>query len=70
MFQERITTFPGLAGEALHHLPLITHRPGATDGEQRRGDALLYNLDLAPLPALADRAGSLFYPALEDFAAR
>lgn len=38
----------GLASESVHRLPLIIHWPGVTGDEQRRSDALLYNLDLAP----------------------
>ena len=41
----------GHANEAVHRLPLVIYWPGATDGltpDQRRCDALLYNIDLAP----------------------
>ncbi|MEV6072401.1 sulfatase [Nocardia sp. NPDC052001] len=41
----------GLANEPTHRLPLVVYWPGLTDdlsAEQRRNDALLYNIDLAP----------------------
>ncbi|MDF2894118.1 MAG: hypothetical protein K0Q46_904 [Rhodococcus erythropolis] len=41
----------GLANESTHRIPLIVYWPGVTDDltpEQRRNDALLYNIDYAP----------------------
>ncbi len=41
----------GLASEEVHRLPLVFYWPGVTedlDDDQRRSDALLYNIDLAP----------------------
>ncbi len=41
----------GLANEPTHHIPLVVYWPGVTDSladNDRRCDALLYNLDLAP----------------------
>lgn len=41
----------GLANEPTHRLPLVFYWPGVTDelsDEERRNDALLYNIDLAP----------------------
>ncbi|MFV0457847.1 MAG: sulfatase [Actinomycetales bacterium] len=48
----------GLANEATHRLPLIVYWPGVTDdltAEQRRCEALLYNIDYAP--TLCDLVG-------------
>lgn len=41
----------GFASEEVHRLPLVVHWPGVTDTlgvDQRRCDALLYNIDYAP----------------------
>ena len=65
----------GLANEAVHRLPLVIYWPGATDRlapGQRRSDALLYNIDLAPtlcdllgIPVPAGWQGESFADAVQ-----